>query len=301
MSTEAAEVPNFDSPDFIDSIVEEISSGEKQEQATETATEDKTGDQTNTTEETKTEDKIESEPQISPQLAAMARRERQLRQEQEAYKTSREQDLADAKAEVLKELLSNPQGFIQKHKIEKPADLAMQFYAAELGDDAPDELKKFTAKSEYTRQVAEVQSRIDVFERKQIEKEKQLAAQAYISEMSGFMQGDLSTEFPYLAAEITADREEALNIMIQAADQLLQGANSVPSVRQVAQVLETEYTKLAAKYGSVQTTPANVTTEPNTATKTISNNLAGQAPQNEDMTDEDYRKAALKWLVENRS
>jgi len=193
--------------------------------------------------------------QLSPFLAAASKRERETRAELEQATSGTEAAVAEARKELLAELVGNPQAFIAKHGIENAGDLALGFYVAELGEDAPPELRAQVGMSDleqFKRATAKQ------FEEMRISSERQVIEarnKAVITQYEGFI-SDIPTSLPYLASEASEDATEVLSTMAQVADHIYQSKGQYPSATEVASLevaslIERTLEATAARYQAV--------------------------------------------------
>lgn len=197
----------------------------------------------------------ETKEALSPLLAEKSRREREARAEIEALKGSTEQAVADAQAAVLAELKTNPQAFIAKYGIENAGDLAMHFYAADLGEDAPDDLKAQIGMSDLDRYKQEQSQELQNL-RAEISQREELARNKAVLDQYDGLLSEVPAELPYLAVEVAHDRQEALRTMAQVADHMFQQSGTYPSAVEVAKLIEREISATQARYKAIgETTP----------------------------------------------
>jgi len=228
----------------VDNIISELTSEPTEIEATPEVTTEATSEVEVTTEATPKEELL------SPLLAEKSRREREARAEIESLKGSQEQAVADARAELVKELTSDPQGFIAKHGIENVGDLAMHFYAADLGEDAPDDLKAQIGMSDLERYKQEQTKELASIRAEIAQREENARNAAVIDQYDGFL-SDVPADLPYLAVEAQHDQREALKAMAQVAD-VMQRENGVyPSAGEVAKLINREIEQQAARYKAI--------------------------------------------------
>lgn len=220
------------------------------------------------TPDSKKEEATPAESALSPLLAARAKSDRELRAKLATQTTDSENAVANAEAALIQKLIDDPQGFIAAHG-EKLADhvgaLALNFYRADLGDDAPDDLKAQVGENRQSRFEADINKRFA-----QLEYEKQEAT--VIAELTvikqqyeGFM-ASVPKELPYFAAEVANDPTEAYIAMATVADEMRKQTGQYPTASEVTNVIETQLTELAARYAAVKTTTTPNVETPQTET-----------------------------------
>lgn len=247
----------------------------------------------------------EREAQLSPLLAEKARKEREYREKLANLESSQEQAIEDAKAAVVKEMMANPQAFVTKYGVDA-GDLAMQFYAAELGDDAPAELKQQLNISDSDRKLRELEQKFEQRFEQQHQAALQAQQQTVIDQYNGFLT-DVPSELPYFAAEVEHSSTEALRAMADLADHLYVTSGKYPSAPEVARLIETQIADTVARYTAVNQT-RNVEQKPvavqkpidtTTNTTTLSNELSGGSSRPSPSGEDELFDSTLDWMKEN--
>jgi hypothetical protein len=234
---------------------------------------------------------------LSPLLAEKARREREARAEIEALKGSKEQAVKDAREALVKELLQDPQGFIAKYGIDNPGDLAMHFYAADLGDDAPDDLKQQIGMNDLDRYKSDVQKEFEALRNEMAQREQMARNQATLDQYSGFL-SEVPAELPYLRVEAQHDQQEALKTMAQVADFMYERDGKYPPASAVAQAIEDQIATQAARYKAIGQ-PQNVEVQPQTVrpvetqAKTLSTDNSGKSAKKAPVGEDELFENAL--------
>jgi hypothetical protein len=244
---------------------------------------------------------------LSPLLAETSRREREARAEIEALKQSKEEAVEQAKLELLEELVTNPQGALQKYEKLKAAagDLALNFYAAELGEDAPDDLKQQVGMSDVDRKLAALEARIEQERLLREQAAIQARNQAVLDQYNGFL-NSVPENLPYLASEVAADPNAALSAMAEVADSMYQKRGSYPAASEVAQLIEDQISSIAARYAAIQK-PSNVEKAPQTdqvetksqPSKTLSTDHSGSSAKPVPVGEDEIFEDAMAWMQEN--
>ena len=255
--------------------------------------------QAQTEPEEATEEPEEPKETLSPLLAEKAREERELRAQIAAVKGSTEQQVQQARDTLLAELKTNPQKFINDYGIDNAGDLAAHFYAADLGDDAPPELKQLTQKSDFERYQANVEARFAEMKLEQERAARQAEIDATAVQYSGFISA-VPEALPYFAAEAKHSQEEAFNAMAEVADHMYSQNGTYPSAAEVAQLIETQISQTAARYSAINQPSVEDTPKTVEVAKKLSQTLStsqtdtskASDPQGEDALFED----ALKML-----
>jgi hypothetical protein len=247
----------------------------------------------------------EKEAQLSPLLAERARREKEARAELEQVRSSQEQAMAEFKKEFVAKMISNPQAFIQEHPElqEVVGDLALHFYAADLGEDAPDDLKKQVGMSDFERYQRSVEKRFEDLERQAIQREQVARDKATLDQYSGFL-SEVPAELPYLAAEASHDAEEVLSTMAQVADHIYAQKGQYPSATEVASMIERELSATAARYAAIGKPTPNVKTpqtdqvEKPQPIKTLSTDHSGSSAKPSPVGEDELFEDALSYFEE---
>ena len=241
----------------------------------------------------------EATPQVlaSTKLAERARAEREKRATEENSVKADEARIAEAveaaKKEVIAELMNSPETFVEKHGLEA-AELAMRFYAADLGEDAPDDLKQQIGMSATDRKIAAQAKAIEELRAEMNTREQAATGKAVLDQYTNFL-ASVPADLPYLAVE---ESNDALKAMAEVADIMYQNSGSFPSALEVAQLLNAEIEQTAARYAAIKRPEAavvpQVTAQVKTETNTISNDDLGHAAKKE--APEDDFEAALAML-----
>tara|TARA_R110002020_G_scaffold207256_3_gene412672 strand:+ start:12137 stop:13054 length:918 start_codon:yes stop_codon:yes gene_type:complete len=238
---------------------------------------------------------------LSPLLAEKSRREREARAEIDALKGSQEQAVADARADLVKELISDPQGFIAKHDIENAGDLAMHFYAADLGDDAPDDLKAQIGMSDLERYKQDQAKQFEDLRAEIAQREEHARNKAVIDQYDGFL-SEVPADLPYLAVEAQHDQRETLKAMAQVADVMHQQNGVYPSAGEVAKLIDREIAQQAARYKAIGQTQPDVkqtqVTEPVETPVTLSTDNSGRSAKKSPAGYDEHFEAALDMFNE---
>ena len=291
--------PQTESSFNIDNIISELTS-EVSTQPAETEAEQTVETQAQPADNPATEaTTAEQKELLSPLLAEKSRREREARAEIEALKGSREQAIADARAELVKELTSNPQEFIAKYGIENVGDLAMHFYAADLGEDAPDDLKAQIGISDFDRFKQEQAKELAAIRAEIAQREELARNQAVIDQYDGFL-SDVPADLPYLAVEVQHDQREALKAMAQVAD-VMQRQNGVyPTAGEVAKLIDREIAQQAARYKAIGQPATDVkqtqVTEPVENSITLSTDNTGRSAKKQPVGEDALFDDALEFF-----
>ena len=188
---------------------------------------------------------------LSPLLAEKARQERELRAKLEETKGSIEQQVKAAQKALVDELKANPQKFISDYGIENAGDLAAHFYAADLGDDAPPELKELLSGNEIDKKFAAMEARLAEAELQREHAAIEARNQATIDQYNGFLSSVPAETLPYFAAEASHDQAETLAAMAEVADHMYQQNGKFPSAVEVAQLIEKQISSTAARYAAI--------------------------------------------------
>lgn len=245
---------------------------------------------------------------LSAKLAEKARREREERAAREDFEKTKAQAVEAAKEALLDELLNDPQGFLSKYEKarERAGDLALNFYAADLGEDAPDELRQQVGMSERDRDLAAMREEIQTLRLEMQQREIHARNQATIDQYSGFL-SDVPADLPYLAVEAQHDQHEALKTMAQVADHMFEQSGSYPSASEVAKAIDRELSRQAARYASIGK-PQNVETpqtvksvkeEPKVTT--LSTDISGKSPSRLPSGEDELLADALGYFEEHFS
>jgi len=270
---------NLDNPEVIDDIVSQLFPSPPEAEAAPEPAEAQAEAQPEPRDETGTTD---PEPEqraeaLSPQLAEISRREREARAKIEAAEQSKQAAVEQAQKAFLQELMNNPQEFIAKHGIETPGDIAMHFYAAELGDEAPDDLKQLLGQSKVDRLERTMEQRIAAMEQKFAEERERVQLQATIDQYKGFL-ADVPSDYKYLGIEAQHDSTEVLRSMADVADFIRDTQGRVPTASEVARVLEDQIQQTVARYNQAQEPAAEVKPAPQKTTKSTAPNVAKESP-----------------------
>lgn len=191
----------------------------------------------------------EPKEQLSPILAEKAKIEREMRAKLEASEQAQAVAVEEARKEVLAELMSNPSAFINKYGIENPGDLALHFYAADLGDEAPDDLKAQVGMSELEQYKRSVEQRFKALEEEKAQAAENARNKAILDQYNGFL-ASVPGDMPYFAAEVGANQQEALMTMAEVADHMAQNGQ-YPSASEVAQLIERQLAETAQRYANI--------------------------------------------------
>lgn len=257
-------------------------------------------------EQEETAEEPEEKSPLSPLLAEKARQERELRQKLSEKEQALEQQVKAARDQLVQELVNNPQKFIRDYGIDNAGDLAAHFYAADLGDDAPPELRELTAQSELEKYKASVEARFAELELQRERAAIEARNQATIEQYNGYL-ANVPESLPYFAAEAAHDSGEALRTMAEVADYMYEQNGKYPSAAEVAQLIEKQISDTAARYQAIQKPNVEQTTstveavkqeKPKSISQTLSTENEGgshRTPTGEDELFED----AMKWLEEN--
>ncbi len=301
-TNEQPELP-FDAESVISEILEEQAAPEAPEQPQEPEPENADqaeGAQSDAPAAEEPEPAEQPAELLSPVLAERSKQERARRE----FEASFEQKLADARAEaqaeVIKALKANPSSFIEQHKIDNADDLALHFYAAALGDEAPEELKQQLGKTEADRRVATLEAKLEAFEAKMISQREIERSQAVLDQYSAVI-ADVPSDLKYFGVEASANSEEMLTAMAKVADQLHQETGAYPGALEVAKILDSAIADQAAKYAALtEAKPSEPdstsTVQPVKETETLTNELSGRAAEREQTSEDDNFEAALKML-----
>lgn len=190
----------------------------------------------------------------SPYLVKIAELEAKHREEL----ANREQGFTakqeETKASVIAEMKRNPLAFFEQHGFtaEDAEDLALHAYRHKLGDEAPEELVKRTAKSDLDRRFIEQERKFAELEAKLEQKEVQIEAQRVLTSIEDFA-SKIPESMPYLAGEEANDIVNDIAVLYAE----IARTGRKPSISECAQLLETQHAKLAQKYTKQSTaTPA---------------------------------------------
>jgi len=243
--------------------------------------------------------------QLSPEIAERARIEREERAKVEAAKGAIDEAVTKAKSDLLQSLINDPQQFIEDNGIENVGDLAMHFYAADLGDEAPDDLKDKVGKSDLEQYKRATEERFTQMKADMELREIQAQNNLVLNQYRGFLSDIPTADLPFLANEVKHDSEGTLAAMAKVADHMHEQSGKYPSATEVAQVIELEVSKQAARFKAVvgeQTQPVAVSKpkeETITETPTLSNNISGSTAKEVPMGEDALFDSTLQWMREN--
>lgn len=239
---------------------------------------------------------VTSEPQelASVRLAEMAAAEAkwrsQLQEQQQLSAAAVQEAVEKTRAELINQLFSNPLAFMEENEVspEQAEDLALHGYRYKLGDEAPEELVKRTAKSDLDRRFLEQEKRFRDLETKLEQRERELEARQVISSIEEFSKA-VPDDMPYLKGE---DPAEVVNDICTLYAEIARSGR-IPTISECAQMLETQHAKLAQKYTKQSTATTAPKTEAIEETSTIdSETLSDRSPKktaatNTTLTDEE--------------
>ena len=257
---------------------------------------------------TTSDEATEEKPLLSPQLAAAAAREREVRAKIKALEESREDDIKAAVEQAVSAVIQEIQaGNFEKHNLD-PGDLALRAYAAELGDEAPAELKQQLGLSEADKKYAELQAQIEQLKQEQASAADRMRAQTALEQYEGFVSA-VPSELKFFAAEAAHDSNDALRSMAKLADHVYATEGRLLSAHECAKVLDDQIRATVERYGllekpveqAAKPTASNVAAETNKqeTTPTLSNSLQSGKANPSPMSEDELYEDALRFGIES--
>ncbi len=310
-SHQSSEAPNINSPAYIDSIIKDFSlesafgATKATQQSSESVPQDQPPSQAPAQNQTNTQGTAEqpgtSKEEVSSantlvasQIAILAEREARLRAQEQEIANLRPQLETELRSQAAKDivgaLVRDPYGFASTHGLDGKAveQLAMDFYAMALGEAAPEELKRRTSRNETERLRTEFDQKVANLQRQQEQARLQAYALQVKAGYDGYVSAVDSSRFPYLANEVSDDRNAVVDAFMQVADMHYSRTGVAPDAATVAAQLEANLAATAAKFNRVlqkssgtvnhqQSAPVTQTRQP--PISTISDQLAGSTPR----------------------
>lgn len=213
------------------------------------------------TQETQAPDpQAETQELRSKQLAALARRDRELREREEALK-SREAQTAPPEPQ---------QATLDVTKIKDPLDLQAYAIHLEFGDDAPQEIKDKVARLQYEQRLNTIESsppsalpsEDDI--RQRVQQETMVALK--INEVHSTVDSGISSDYALLAAEAKEDPQAVKQEIAAYMDTVFNSEGRWCSVNEAVKAINDEMLAVAAKYDRYRNIkPAQATTTPTEA------------------------------------
>lgn len=244
---------------------------------------------------------------IAERLAAAAEADARKYEREKQHKQEVEEARKEAAAAVVQELLQDPVAFLTKHDIKNAGDLAMYFYAHELGDDAPPELLEKVGKSKSSAETRALKAELEAIKQQLQQQQQVAAAQQVLDGYKSFLVS-VPEEVPYFAREVQADPQAAIQAMAQIGDRYAATYGEFPTPSQVAQIINAELERTIAKHlPSIKSeSPAQVSEsqkpKPKQTQTTLSDELTergtGRPASDEFMSEEDRVQSVIAELDE---
>jgi len=330
-ATEGEKEVNYNSPEYIDSVIKDFSGvlgfGEKQESASEESTkteETSTGEQAGdkATEQAKAAPE-EQEPTRTPAedqsqvIAQKAEAEAKAREEAKVTEKAQTQAITEARAQAVKEVQTairiNPQRWLEDNAegIGDIGEFAMHAYRVALGDQAPPELVKRTSSRGSESIMGEVERKFEMLRAENAEALKNVELKATAAGYDAYVKNlPEIDDNKHFKAALENDAEGTRSRLFNIADTMAgvsegkyPNAEQVVTeyVRQVEEIIKLHNLVPSTEQSAQPSTPTEQP-EPKETKITLTNDLAdlsstasAQAPLQGDELVED----ALKWMEES--
>lgn len=251
---------------------------------------------------------------VSPRLAMLARREKQLREEQArraAEIESREKELEERLKAIeqfeaaKRQAQSDPAALFEALGIsEGYKDIAAQLWAKELGEDAPAELKEQqryrTLEARMNEQARRYEEAIKQQEQRLEQMKWERQAREYENGVSDFL-GKLPEKYVHLGALVQEDRGGALHEVLQVATQLLERDSShVPTPEELADVMEEHLERQLSRFKGLYERRENrgAAAEKRPAKKTLKNQTSTTTRPKKPALSEEERVARARAVLD---
>lgn len=229
----------------------------------------------------------------SPQLAAIARREKKQREAHEVRMTelkAKEAELTAAQERIeafeaaKKRAMHDPVGFYKTLGVEKGyADIARELYAAELGDDAPKELKERSVTRRLEQQIDELRREREEEKRARTEEQRQSRERAAMSQYQGQLldySKAIPETLPHLRVLAKDDPQSVADTLFRLAVQVAKDASpgdTPPTAAKLAEMYEASLRKEFARFGEIYV--SKTPQDPKLTTPAVAEELKSASPR----------------------
>lgn len=249
----------------------------------------------------------QEEPLRARQLAAIARREKELKAKEAELEKKLEERLQQKVQELQSKLTLDPAAYLTELGVKSPGGLANQLVAAELGEDAPVETRLKAMEARYQAQLAALQKQIES-QREEAMSASQRAslearANAAEKEIESFVKSP-PEDLRFVHTLASDDAEEAQMLIARTMADVVNKRGVWPSVQEVAKAIneqmERDWLRFQPKSVTAeQTTQATTEGKTRQSPKTLSNadTATRPAPEPEGLLSaEEYQRRGIAVL-----